>query len=228
MPRVTATVPDQRLFWDRWHDRHLVASHTDHSEAALSTFVGALVNQPGCHVLEIGCGQGREAVSLARQGFRVSAFDRSHVAIATARSNALRAGLKVAFSEQDAALPLPYTSRTFGGVFSHLSLHYFDDRTTRRLFDEIARVLEFQGVLFFTVRSVRDPLYGQGEPMGENMFCLKGHVRHFFDDNYVRDVLQEGWNIKLAEYYGTSDRTVNPGAFLRVLAVRPEHFPASS
>jgi SAM-dependent methyltransferase len=219
MTEAVFTVPDQRMFWDWWHERHTEASHTDHSRAALQTFVDAMSEQPNRRVLEVGCGQGREAISLARRGFAVSAFDHSEVAISIARTNAIKADLKAAFVEHDMTRPLPYMQRSFGGVFAHLSLHYFDDLTTQMLFNELHRVLVPDGVLFFTVRSVYDPLYDQGVHIGGNIFCLKGHVRHFFDIPYIREVLSK-WDVQLAEYYDTSHRTVNPGVFIRVLAVR--------
>src|ERR1039457_5840445 len=207
MTKAAIAVPDQRLFWDRWHGKHAHASHTEHSKDALRTFASALPQSEDLRLLEIGCGQGREAVALARNGFRVSAFDHSSVAIAAAK-------------------PLPYASGTFGGTFAHLSLHYFDHLTTRGIFAEIARVLKPSGVLLFTVRSDRDPLFGQGDCIDAKTFCREGHVRHFFDKPYVEDMLLH-WDIQLAEYYDTSDREINPGVFIRVLATHPDkHLPA--
>ena len=75
MTETVSTVPDQRIFWDWWHERHTVASHTDHSQAALKDFVEAISEQSNKQVLEVGCGQGREAINLANTGFTVSAFD---------------------------------------------------------------------------------------------------------------------------------------------------------
>jgi SAM-dependent methyltransferase len=219
MTEAISTIPDQRMFWDSWHESHTVASHTDHSQAALQAFVDAMSEQPNKRVLEVGCGQGREAISLSRRGFVVSAFDHSGVAISIARTNAIKAGRKVAFIDHDMARPLPYTPESFGGAFAHLSLHYFDDLTTRMIFNELQRVLGPDGILFFTVRSIHDPLYGRGAYLGEDIFCLKGHVRHFLDISYIKDVLSK-WDIRLAECYDTSHRAVNPGVFMKVLAVR--------
>lgn len=219
MTNLIHTVPDQRIFWDRWHEHHAEASHVDHSEESVQNFINALPHKPG-QVLEVGCGQGREAVQLALMGLHVNALDLSPVAISTAKSNALEAGAFVEFLEHDTATALPYESKTFTGAFAHLSLHYFDDVTTQEIFDELARVLEPGGILFFTVRSVHDSLYGSGERIGQDFFCLNGHLRHFFDHGYVRTLMSE-WDVRLAECYNTNDRTVNPGSFIRVLAIRP-------
>jgi len=220
MVNAVSVVPDQRAFWDGWHEKHIEASHTDHSEAALRTFVGAFGGSSGVRVLEVGCGQGREAVNLARNGFDVSAFDYSAVAISTAMSNASRANVRVAFVEHDMIKPFPYPSETFTGVFAHLSIHYFDEMTTRSILREIERVLVPQGVFFFTVRSVDDSLYGKGNDLSGNMYCLNGHVRHFFDTCFARKLLA-GWDIRQMECYDTCNQTINPGVFMKVLAARP-------
>lgn len=217
-PSRVERLPDQRLFWDQWHRDHSVASHTVHAEAAVSEFVGALPSSNNCRkVLELGCGQGREAVNMAGHGLDVSGIDHSTVAIERANALAGNLGLDLDFRRHDLSTRLPYDSGTFSGVFAHLSLHYFDDATTARLFNEIARVLRPQGVLYFTVRSVRDPLYGQGDQIGKDRYCIKGHVRHFFREEYVREVLAT-WHIQFTEYYRNSNCVINPGVFLRTLA----------
>ena len=95
------------------------------------------------------------------------------MAIAAARNNADKAGVKVSFLEHDLTRALPYHSQVFSGAFSHLSLHYFDDLRTREIFNEVARVLKPGGLFFFTARSVRDPFYGQGDWLGRDLYCHK-------------------------------------------------------
>jgi SAM-dependent methyltransferase len=219
MVKAVSVVPDQRVFWDGWHERHTEASHTDHSRAALRIFVDAFGEMSGVRVLEIGCGQGREAIKLASSGFTVNAFDHSAVAISSAMSNASRANVGVAFVEHDMTEHFPYSPETFAGVFAHLSIHYFDEMTTRSILREIKKVLAPKGILFFTARSVHDSLYGAGDRLTDNMFCLNGHVRHFFDMDFVQKLLAD-WDIRQMEYYDTCNQTVNPGVFIKVLAAR--------
>jgi SAM-dependent methyltransferase len=219
MVKAASVVPDQRVFWDAWHERHIEASHTDHSMSALRGFVEAFGGMSDVRVLEIGCGQGREAINLTRDGFTVNAFDHSAVAISSAISHASRANVRVAFAEHDMTEPFPYSSDTFAGVFAHLSIHYFDEMTTRSILREIERVLAPQGIFVFTVRSVYDSLYGAGDRLADNMFCFNGHVRHFFDMEFAEKLLA-GWDIRQMEYYDTCNQTVNPGVFMKVLAAR--------
>ncbi|HZU34891.1 MAG TPA: class I SAM-dependent methyltransferase [Gemmataceae bacterium] len=58
-----------------------------------------------CRALELGCGTGTNAVWLARHGFRVTAVDLSHQAIAQARRKAALAAVTVDFRVGDLADP---------------------------------------------------------------------------------------------------------------------------
>ncbi|MEU8816922.1 class I SAM-dependent methyltransferase [Actinoplanes sp. NPDC048796] len=66
---------------------------------------------PGPKILDLGCGTGDLAITLARRGYDVTAVDVSTVAIDTARAKA--GGLPLHFEVQDAtALTLPTTYNT--------------------------------------------------------------------------------------------------------------------
>lgn len=76
--------------------------------------------------LDVGCGNGRNAIYLARQGFQVDAIDLSKTAVDWARSNAAAAGMPVDFScgsvfdvDPEPSFDLVYDS----GCFHHLWPH---------------------------------------------------------------------------------------------------------
>jgi SAM-dependent methyltransferase len=62
---------------------------------------GALVAEvaelPTGRVLDVGCGEGADAVWLARQGWQVTALDVSQVALERARRHAADAGVEISF-----------------------------------------------------------------------------------------------------------------------------------
>src|SRR2546422_160092 len=95
--------------------------------------------------------------------------------------------------------PFPFHANTFDVVYARLSLHYFTGAQTQQIFREIHRILKPGGLLCFICKSTKDPLYGQGKKIEEDMFELKGHVRHFFSEAYARKCLERGYKIKKME-----------------------------
>jgi SAM-dependent methyltransferase len=222
MQRLDDTViPDQRELWDEWHGNHTNASHVAHADRARNAFLRALPHDRSCHVLELGCGQGRDATLLAAAGHVVYGVDWSSVAMQRSRRNATSSAIVLRLITQDYSGPLPFRAQQFDGIYAHLALHYFDDETARSVVNEMHRVLKPGGALYFTVRCVADILYGEGKPLGSDMFCRAGHIRRFFSDVSIKNLLCD-WNIARIGEYVDYTKTTNPGHFLQVVAHRPQ------
>lgn len=84
--------------------------------------------EPGT-VLDVGAGEGADAVWLARQGWQVTALDVSPVALARTRQHALDAGVSVTTQQHDLLSndPLPGTYDLVSAQFWHPPLERFTD-----------------------------------------------------------------------------------------------------
>lgn len=160
--------------------------------------IDLIVTSPA-KMLDIGCGEGRDSVFFANQGYTVTGIDFSENAILHAREQySSITGLD--FSVCDISLdPLPYRSSSFQVVYSHLGLHYFDDQTTDKVFKEIRRVLAPQGVLAFNVKSVKDYKYNEGTRIEDNYYISNNHARHFFDKEYTLKKLAKYSVVSISE-----------------------------
>ena len=100
-------------------------------------------------VLDIGCGEGKDAVYMATRGYRVTAFDIAANGIAKTRRLARERGVEVnaivadinAFQD-DGAYDIVYSSGT---------LQYLLEACKADFFDRIRRLTKVNGVAYFNV-----------------------------------------------------------------------------
>lgn len=82
---------DAREYWDKNHRESRSLAHPEPNAFLVSTVKG---RRPG-RALDVGAGTGRNAVWLAREGWDVTGFDISGVAIEAAHRAARAAGVKI-------------------------------------------------------------------------------------------------------------------------------------
>ena len=104
-----------------------------------------LLDRPGLRVLDIGCGWGGMALTLARDyGADVTGITLSREQLHTARARAAEAGLshRVRFELLDyRAVPLTFDRIVSVGMFEHVGINHYG-----RFFDVLSRCLEPDGV----------------------------------------------------------------------------------
>jgi SAM-dependent methyltransferase len=205
---------NQRTLWNNIHagGEHAVYSQvpSEFAEEAVSFFPERAA------IIELGCGFGADAAFFAQQNRLVTATDLSDVAIERdEREYSHVSGLTFQVLDMGDGT-LPFQSSEFDGVYARLSLHYYPDKITKQLFQDIRRILKLGGHLAFMCKSIDDPLFGKGQQLEENMFDNGGHIRHFFDENYVKTLLGGYRIIKLENkrdaLYG------RPSAYIEVVA----------
>lgn len=96
-------------------------------------------------VLDLGCGQGRHALELARRTYQVTGLDRDEGAISEARGLAREAGQEIIYVVGD-MLRLDELPGEFDAVISMWqSFCYFDEETNAALLKQIHRKLSSNG-----------------------------------------------------------------------------------
>jgi SAM-dependent methyltransferase len=207
----------QKQIWNRKHREGEHAEYRDRPTAFGAAVEPRFPRQ--ARILDLGCGVGGDAYFFARQGHQVLATDFSDVVLAQNKALLKHSGLRFAF--QDIAEPFTLQEAGFDVVYAHLSLHYYDDATTRRIFADITRVLKPGGLLCFACKSPADKAFGQGKQLGPDMFVSEsGHLRHFFTPAYARELLKPPFVIEaLTESTDTYIQKV--GGFIRCIAQKP-------
>ena len=168
----------------RWRDEW-----TDKAERAPNPFArttwDVLKTTKAKMLLDLGCGDGRDALFFAEKGLEVTAIDFSESGIAILQSM----NPAITASVMDIQR-VEFPDASFDAIYAHLSIHYFDDAATKDIIQNIHRMLRPGGFFFVKCKSVHDPLFGQGEKVGEDLYRTD-HVRHFFSLDYMRKSLQD-------------------------------------
>jgi ubiquinone/menaquinone biosynthesis C-methylase UbiE len=102
--------------------------------------------EPGLELLDLACGHGRIANSLAERGVRVTGLDATPLFLDLARKDAAERAVEVEYVEGDMR-SLPWSER-FDRVLSWFtSLGYFSDEENRQVLAEAHRALRPGGLL---------------------------------------------------------------------------------
>jgi SAM-dependent methyltransferase len=126
---------EQAAEWDARYSEGDGAMWSGRPNGRLVAEVGDI---PPGRALDVGCGEGADAIWLAKRGWTVTAIDVSDVALGRARESARTAGASVEWVTGDALeMPLP------AGSFDLVSLQYpalpkaAGERAVRRLLDTV-------------------------------------------------------------------------------------------
>lgn len=141
-------------------------------------------------VLDMGCGIGRDAHYFAEKGFLSFGIDRAEEEIVRARS--LWTESNPLFMRGDMR-QLPFTNNSFDALYGNRSFHFLQDEDERRkTVDEMYRIMRPDGLLFLTVFSTDDNMYGRGIETSHNTFMnLRGHTLHFFEEAELKKIFRE-------------------------------------
>lgn len=170
-------------------------------------------------ILEIGCGNGRDAEYFGSQGFEVVATDASDVAINSCLERNSVGNVKYIYSA-DGGINAELNYK-FDIVYCRFVIHAMPLSEELELHSNVFRLLSAKGQYHIECRSINDPMAYQGEIISENE-RINGHYRRFIDkDQLLARLTQAGFGIldgvegKGLASFGSEDPMV-----IRVTAIR--------
>ena len=137
-------------------------------------------------ILDLGCGSGNDTLYLINKGKKVISCDQSPSAIQNISKNFPEVYDVKCFNMLDG---IPFEDETFEVVIADLCLHYFLDADTKKILNDIKRILEPGGHLILRVNSVNDVLHGAGDgrEIEHHVYEMEGKtIKRFFDDEDIR------------------------------------------
>jgi SAM-dependent methyltransferase len=166
-------------FWDERYGSH----HQLFSGAANGVLVTEVADLPAGRALDVGCGEGGDALWLARRGWQVTAVDISRVALERAAATT-ESGIADRLTWTRADLTVAPAPR---GPFDLVSVHYFplphqdDHAAVRGLLEAVAP----GGTLLFVSHDLAELPPPEELGVDPNDFYQPGEVAKLLDDRWA-------------------------------------------
>ena len=156
----------------------------------------------GCHILEVGCGGGRDAKYFTQKGFKVTGIDASKVFIQIAKKEVPKATFKV----MD-VLKVSFPKNSFDAIYSEATLLHLKRKDVPKALKKFYTVLKPNGYAYLSVKKGTGEAYVKEKLSG-------GHERFYtyFSKKEIIDLVKKqgfkiiGSNI-LPDPHGRKDVT---------------------
>ena len=142
---------EQDTFWNKWAPIMFHERRWEKAQEEVANIISLLNISETASVLDLCCGPGRHSLQLARQGFSVTAVDRTKMYLERARKQAETEGLKIEFIEDDMRrFCRPDSFDVAINLFT--SFGYFEDMSDdRQVAANVYRALRDKGVFLIDI-----------------------------------------------------------------------------
>ncbi len=180
-----STFDRDREYWNRFYSS---AARQLSMPSDFAVFVADYLTV-GKHLLELGCGNGRDSFLFLKLGLRVTGIDASDYIIKILNNNIL-GNEKALFICDDFVKFIPKNTVKYDYVYSRFTLHAISECQEDQLLKNMRTFLTNDGIFFVEARTVNDDLYGKGIRVNKNAFIYDDHYRRFIDANEFRIKLE--------------------------------------
>ncbi len=145
-------------------------------------------------LVELGCGNGRDAKFFSKYNINITAIDQSEAVILKLNDSNKQDNLK--FICDDFVNSNLLDQNKFDYAYSRFTIHSITEEEEIILVKRVYNSLKSGGMFFIEVRSVKDELYGLGKNVGRNAYIYNEHYRRFIIiDELVQTLKKEGFKI---------------------------------
>jgi len=194
---------NDRHYWDNFYKEN----HLTKSPSSFAIYLEKKYLQQGKSLLELGCGNGRDALFLSEKGCLVSALDLSTQTITHLKKMNVK---NVDFYNQDFSDLSKY--HDFDYVYSRFTFHAIDDHAEELVLNQLPKVLTKNGLFFLEARSKKD------EKLCKNYGFT--HFRRFLDfDQTITKIEDAGFRVlEKTESQGLSPYKTEDPYLIRIIA----------
>lgn len=160
-----------RDYWNQYYAKGICPTEpSDFARYALTWM------EPNRILVDLGCGNGRDALFFAQNHLNVIAVDLSDEAISTLHKHRSDTFTPMLDDFVQSSIHRP---DSYDYAYSRFTLHAIDEAQGSELIRNVFYGLKVNGRFFIEVRGTHDPLFGLGQQIGKNTFIYNGHSRRF-------------------------------------------------
>jgi|TARA_B100001750_G_scaffold233214_1_gene233162 SAM-dependent methyltransferase len=200
--------------WDQYYKKDNVPAFP----SSFAEYVAnKLINQQT--ILEVGCGNGRDAIFLASQGHLVTGLDRSGEAIELCKKLYSDDSLKFFFGTITDIAKI--NKKKYDLIYSRFVIHAMSLNEEIKTLNMSHKLLSKDGQLFIECRSIKDPLSCKGDILS-NTERIEGHYRRFIIlEEFKERLVKVGFKIiKTIESNGLAKFGKDDPVVIRIHAVK--------
>ena len=186
--RARASAPTS---WDtaEWEERYRSRDAVWTSEPNTQLVTESAQLTPG-KALDVGCGEGADAVHLARQGWTVTAVDISETAVSRGRERASRHGSEIA-SRIEWRVDDATSSAMTGGSFDLVTAHFaHPEAGIATLVRQLGRLVAKEGVLLVVGHDPSDPHVQEHPRLSQTAFRAEEAALGLDDEVWEVEIAQ--------------------------------------
>jgi len=180
-----------------WNDLYKKENYFGTGPTLLAIFAKKIIEDNSLHhILELGCGQGRDAVFFSRLGYNILATDISKNAIDFV--NKVKKEEKLDNLEvlvHDTQKVLNVNNSKFDLIYSNLALQFFNIAELEKIFLNIYELMKDNSYFLFSTKKFGDKYYNFGNKISDNAFEYKKIIRYFFEKHELESILKEKFQI---------------------------------
>lgn len=180
-----------KKYWEKYYSEHGKDVQINQQSSFADFCNENYFHEKRLKIIDLGAGNGRDAIFFAQNNHEVIAIDQSINAINIEKEKMQYDVSKKLIPIADDFINYDYCSVNPIDVFySRFTLHAINKNEEDILLNKIHHHLNINGLFCAEVRTINDPIFGIGEDCGDNAFRTD-HYRRFIDSQeFLNKMLQ--------------------------------------
>jgi len=194
---------NNEILWNKsWNSISKNVSESNFAKKTYDFLLSKNFNfKKGSSLLDLGCGDGKDSIYFLKNNFKVTSLDFSKSAIELFRLRSKKEkNLEInPIISNILELDLNFKKNSFDIIYANLSLHYFDDFQTKKIFSDIFKILKNNGLLFVNCKSDNDFKKENFKEISKNLYLINNKQYNFFSKNYLKSLTFNFKTIEILE-----------------------------